>query len=408
MVRTARRIREVTVMPRSRSVAVFALLVAVVPVHGQQAPQQAAARTAATGQAVPPDHSHYVLHWAQLIDQYGFAQPMEAARILTPVDWKFDGVVAWGAAKGCPPDMVKSAGGAMSKDSLSGFAFFPGHTWQWFDDPRRQQMAARGAPGPSLQGGCAVEPLVGAVDYIRREILPKWRPKARVVATEPMPKLAQALQEQAQNANAAMLQNRMYTWVRVDAGRVKIAYEINGHPVEEWIMATVKAIARPGLGGSGNWYNVSASRLFAYRTPAGKLESEPALFATMLGSISTNPQWQAKETQVVQNAGRIEQKGAADRNKIRAGMQQAQGDASNERYQQISAAEDKQSEEFAQTQRGLEWYTDPTTHEKVEMSYGYRHTYTNGNGEYILNDDPNFNPSKYFNGTWTEMERNQQ
>jgi hypothetical protein len=89
-------------------------------------------------------------------------------------------------------------------------------------------------------------------------------------------------------------------------------------------------------------------------------------------------------------------------------MQQAQGDASNARYQQISAAEDKQSEEFAQTQRGLEYYTDPNTHEKVEMSYGYRHTYTNGNGEYILNDDPNFNPSKYFNGTWTEMERNQQ
>jgi hypothetical protein len=394
-------------MPRSLSVAVFALLVAVIPIRAQQT-SQAPPRAAAAGQAAPLDHAHYILHWAQLVDQYGFAQPMEAARILTPVDWKFDGVVAWGGANGCPPEMVKTAGGAMSKDSLSAFAFFPGHTWQWFDDPRRQQMAARGGSGPSIQRGCAVEPLVGAVDYIRREILPKWRPKGRVVATEPMPKLAQALQEQAQNTNAGLLQNRIYTWVRVDAGRVKIAYEINGHPVEEWIMATVQAIARPALGGgSGNWYTVSAGRLFAYRTPAGKLDSEPALFATMLGSIRNNPQWQVKETQVLQNTSRIERKGEADRNKIRAGMQQAEGDASNARYQQISAAEDKQSEEFAQTQRGLEYYTDPNTHEKVEMSYGYRHTYTNGNGEYILNDDPSFNPSKYFNGTWTEMERNQ-
>jgi hypothetical protein len=394
---------------RSHSVAALVLLAAVVPARAQQAAHQAAPQPAPQAAQQPLDHAHYVLHWAQLVDQYGFAQPMEAARILTPVDWKFEGVVAWGAANGCPPEMVKTAGSAMSKDTLSGFAFFPVHTWQWFDDPRQQQTAARGGSQPSIQRGCAAEPLVGAVDYIRRAILPKWRPNARVVATEPMPKLAQALTEQAQSAAAGMLQNHMYNWVRVDAGRVKIAYQINGHPVEEWIMATVLAIAKPGLGGGrGNWYNATASRVFAYRTPAGKLDSEPALFATMLGSIRSNPQWQAKMTQVLQNTGKIERKGAADRARIRAGMQQAQGDASNARYEQISAAEDKQSEEFAQTQRGLEWYTDPTTHEKVEMSYGYRHTYTNGNGEYILNDDPNFNPSKYFNGTWTPMERNQQ
>lgn len=395
-------------MSRPPFVTVIAFLAAALPARAQQAAHQTRPAPQSQAAAAPLDHAHYVLHWAQLIDQYGFARPMESARVLVPVDWSFQGVVAWGAAHGCPPEMVKSAGGAMSKDSLSGFAFFPTHTWQWSDDPRQQQLAAQGGAQPSMQRGCAVEPLVGAVDYIRRMILPRWRPKARVIATEPMPKLAQALQEEAQTASAPMLQNRMYNWVRVDAGRVKVAYEINGHPVEEWIMATVQAIARPGLGGRGNWYNATASRTFAYRTPAGKLDSEPALFGTILGSIHPNPEWQAKMTQVLQNTSNIDRKGELDRARIRAGVQQYQGDAANARYQQISAAEDKQSEEFAQTQRGLEWYTDPNTHEKVEMSYGYRHTYTNGNGEYILNDDPNFNPSKYFNGTWTEMERNQQ
>ena len=374
-------------------------MAAVVPARAQHAVHRPAPATQTTA-AEPLDKAHYILHWSQLIDQYGFAQPMEAARILTPVDWKFEGVVAWGAAKGCPPEMVKTAGGAMSKDTLSGFNFFPVHTWQWYDNPQQQQWAAHA-------GGCPTEPLIGAIDYIKRQVLPKWRPNARVVAAEPMPKLAQALQEQAQNQAAGLMQAHLYNWVRVDAGRVKIAYEINGHPVEEWIMATVQAISKPGFGNNGNWYNATANRVFAYRTPAGKLDSQPALFATMLGSIRSNPQWQAKMTQVLQNTTRIIQKGVADRNKIQSDMQQAQGDAANQRYQQISAAEDKQSEEFAQTQRGLEYYTDPNTHEKVEMSYGYRHTYTNGNGEYILNDDPNFNPSKYFNGTWTEMERNQ-
>ena len=387
-------------MSRSRWMAGFALLAAVVPAHAQQGVHKPAAATQ-TAAAEPLDKAHYALHWSQLIDQYGFAQPMEAARILTPVDWKFEGVVQWGPVHGCPPEMVKTAGGAMSKDSLTGFAFFPTHTWQWYDNPSQQQWAARA-------GGCPTEPLIGAVDYIRRQVLPKWRPKARVVTSEAMPKLAQALQEQAQNNAAGLLQARLYNWVRVDAGRVKIAYEINGHPVEEWIMATVQAISKPGMGSNGSWYNATAGRVFAYRTPAGKLDSQPTLFATMLGSIRSNPQWQAKMTQVLQNTTKTIQKGVADRIKIQQGMQQTQNEAANQRYQQISAAEDKQSEEFAQTQRGLEYYTDPNTYEKVEMSYGYRHTYTNGNGEYILNDDPNFNPSKYFNGTWTEMERNQQ
>lgn len=80
---------------RSHSVTVLALLASVLPARAQQAAHQAAQQPAQQATQQPLDHAHYVLHWAQLIDQYGFAQPMEAARILTPVDWKFEGVVAW-------------------------------------------------------------------------------------------------------------------------------------------------------------------------------------------------------------------------------------------------------------------------------------------------------------------------
>jgi hypothetical protein len=381
-------------------------LVASVSARAQQ-PAHSAPQARAQAAAAPLDPAHYALHWSKLIDQYGFAQPVEAARILTPVDWKWDGVVAWGGGQGCPPEMVKTAGNAYSTDSSSSFTFFPSHTWQWFDDPQKQQLAARSQGKPSLQLGCAIEPLVGAVDYIRRAILPTFRPRARIVTTESMPQLAQSLQAEAQTANAAGLQRRTVNWVRVDAGRVKLAYVVNGHQVEEWIMATVQVTAEPTMAGPNvNRYDATVSRIFAYRTPAGKLDAEPALFATMLGSIRGNPQWNSMVAGVKQNMGRIHQNGVAQRNKIKSDMENTQTNAINARYQQISDAENKQSEEFAQTQRGLEWYTDPNTHEKVEMSYGYRHSWTNGNGEYILNDDPNFNPGKAFNGTWTQLERN--
>jgi hypothetical protein len=394
-------------MSWSWSVVFVAVFAVVTPLAGQQSPGAATASRKPAAVNDAGSTKYFRLHWAQLVDQYGFARPMEVARLLVPVDWKFEGVVAWGAAKGCPPDMVKSAGSATSTDGLSAFSFLPSHTWQWWDDPRAQQRAASTGGQSSTQTGCAAAPLMGAVDYLRQSIIPQFRQGARVVATEPMPKLAQSLTSEAQTAAAGAIQARMETGVRVDAGRVKIAYEINGHPVEEWIMATVQVVAKPmGMGGqNGNWYNVSASRIFAYRTPAGKLDSEPALFGTILGSITNNPNWTAAATRIQMGTAKAEQKGTADRIRIRSDLANTQNNAINARYQQISESEDKQSEEFAQTQRGLQWYTDPNTHEKVEMSYGYRHSYTNGNGEYILNDDPNFNPGKYFNGTWTQLEQ---
>jgi len=390
----------------SRPVAILAVLVATLPVGAQQTPRTGATQPTKPAGGAPTDQAHYALHWAQLVDQYGFAQPMEVSRFLIPVDWNFSGVVNWTAGRGCPPNMVSIGGRASSADSTSGFLFFPSRQWQWFDDPQKQQLAARTGGQSSLQTGCPIAPLMGAVDYIRREVLPGYRPNARVVTTEPMPKLAQALQSEAQANAAGMIQQRLITWVRVDAGRVKIAYEINGRPVEEWIMATVKCVAKPGMR-TGLWYNLTASRVFAYRTPAGKLESQPALFGTILGSITNNPNWTAKETQMMQGATRTEQKGVADRNQIRAGMQANQTNAIIQHGRDISASEDQQAAEFAQTERGLQWYTDPNTHQQVEMTYGYRHSFTNGNGEYILNDDPNFNPSKVYSGTWTELEPQQ-
>jgi hypothetical protein len=43
----------------------------------------------------------------------------------------------------------------------------------------------------------------------------------------------------------------------------------------------------------------------------------------------------------------------------------------------------------------------------MELSAGYAHSWSNSNGTVILNDDPNFNPSRVYQGNWTQLERNQ-
>jgi len=39
-----------------------------------------------------------------------------------------------------------------------------------------------------------------------------------------------------------------------------------------------------------------------------------------------------------------------------------------------------------------------------ELSNQYDHAWLNGNNEYVMNDDPNFNPNGQLNGNWTSLQ----
>ena len=43
----------------------------------------------------------------------------------------------------------------------------------------------------------------------------------------------------------------------------------------------------------------------------------------------------------------------------------------------------------------------------MELSAGYRQAWSNGNGEYILSDDVNFDPSVSLHENWTQLNRTQ-
>ena len=91
---------------------------------------------------------------------------------------------------------------------------------------------------------------------------------------------------------------------------------------------------------------------------------------------------------------RIQQQTAQDINRIR-----------NETYQNQQRAQDAQHQQFSQYLRDVETYRNPDTGERVELSNQYGHAWTNGSGEYILSDSPNFNPDQHLNGSWTQMQQ---
>ena len=238
--------------------------------------------------------------------------------------------------------------------------------------------------------------VVSAADYIRRAIIPRYRPGARIIATESMPKFAAAATARLAPSAASMPR----TSVGVDAARIRIAYEIGGHPVEEWIMATVERIATamPGrnLGRPDDdirgpkrdtIYVVTARELCAYHAPAGDLDSLSPRIAVTVSSIRPDSQWLAAYTRTMHGIIRAaRQPEISDPGDPSAAARRAADDAIAASAPQGSTTQHPDFDEFAHAPNGLATYTDPTTHEPLEFDARYPHAYANGAGEYLLTD----------------------
>lgn len=355
---------------------------------------------------------YYRMHMAQIIDREGFGQPVEVARLLIPADWKFESSVKWVASPGCPANMVQIYARASSPDGLSGLDVFTPHAWQWNDDPMARQVAAQSQQ--SGAGGCSMSPPVSAVDFIRQAVIPKFRSGARIVSAEPLPRVSQAAQQNLQTQYASYVQAGLMTGMKADAGRVKVVSQVNGREVEEWISGTVLLTISRSMSATAamnggmaqvNAYSLVATDLVATRAPAGELESKAKLYGTIVASVRPNQQWSQAYQQVIANINGAAIQGAVDRSRIWTQHSNEMNQMITQNYQNQQAVQDRVAEGYDQSIRGVETFVDPSSRERVELSSGFQQAWSNGQGEYILSDDPNFNPSVTLRENWTEMQR---
>ena len=54
--------------------------------------------------------------------------------------------------------------------------------------------------------------------------------------------------------------------------------------------------------------------------------------------------------------------------------------------------------------RGVQTFRDPRTVSTMELSNQYGHAWLNGSNEYIMSEDPNFNPNGQLNGNWNQLQ----
>jgi hypothetical protein len=363
---------------------------------------------AASSSAQSSAQSHVLrMKMAVAIDQSGFERPMPSLSMLIPVDWQSQGATTWNIKDKC--NTIQTSLRTTGPDGRAVEAF-PAFSWVWADDPKPLQMTA----AQTAQYGtrpCDVAPPMSASDFLQRN-LRRYRPNAQLVGIEPAPKLLAVLQQQARQGEQSAVRYNLRQSIRPDAVKGRVRYSVNGQAMEEWIV--VATVITGTLGPSYNSRTMQMGQAYTYsciayvtgeRAPQGKLDASEKFFELVVGTSRWNPAWQAKVNGNAQAIQAIELKGVRDRSAIVTKNAEEIGNIRRQSYENTQRSQDQIYYQNSQNMRGVETYRNPATGETIDLSNQYGQAWVNNRGEYLLSDQPGFDPSVTFKEDWKPLEK---
>lgn len=334
------------------------------------------------------------------VDQQGIG--IEAFRMLVPEGWQAQGGVQWTMQTPAMPAII--AFQVTNPQGTAQLEFLPNQAFYY------SEAVLQMFPIGSRCNGLEVCPPMGAADYIQKIVIPRARQNCRnvrVVKTQPLPEIAQMLLS-AQPLPPQMQQ--LGIQLSGDAAKVSIEYQFNNVWIEEDIYAFVQATNTPiqTMYGTMNSVCWLTDYTFSFKAVKGQMKNFSVFFETMTKSFQVNPTWYSKYTQILQMlvANKIQQIHSIGQ------LSQYISQTSNEisdmimnSYNARQATYDRVFTKFDQYVRGVDEYHDPISQMKVELPSGCDRGWTNGLGEYIISDDPNFEPNIQSNIRWTPMKK---
>ena len=331
------------------------------------------------------------------VDQQGTG--IEAFSFLMPSDWKFEGGMQWILDNPAMPSVT--AFRVLNPKGDEQFEVFPNHCFFWSTNLQLLRMFP---PGSKYFGSIVKRP-VSAQNALRNIILSEQRngfSDMKVIKDESVPELPKALGagKQAQGIGTS----------GATGAKLRVIYTKDGITMEEEFYAVVESFSFPVQSMYGTSYNTIwyIDYIFSFKAEKGKLESNTKIFQTITSSFKINPHWYAKYNNVIeymaqQKISQIKSVGEFSRMLSRMSDQ-----VSEEKMQQFKArgdVYDEVSQKFSDNTLGIDRYINPHEEKEVELPSGYNHAWCNNNGEYILSDDPNFNPNEGSNLHWESMNR---
>jgi hypothetical protein len=360
-----------------------------------------AASSAAAAAPNASDH-YFLMKQVKIIDQ-GLGNGRPAYDLMIPTTWEFKGWVNVGVAEGgCFADWFSVVGDAKSADNAIELQILPQYTWQYVDDPAAQrtlqqenQKAARVGMKP-----CPVRMPVHAADFLRQDLLEKYRKGKPIVSIEPFPELNQfARHRLGLPPDGTGNPGGIHT----EAARARLAFDDEkGNAVEEWVTAVI--VVRALQSGRGVAYDWHAINIMNLRTPKGQLDANDKLFKLIASTIHPEPEWQTWSNGVIAGMYRKKQEEEAKQSAIIAAFQQHVADTING----VVANQQRGSYNAAVGQdqliRGVQTFRDPSSGATYELSNQYDHAWLDGSNQYVMSDDPNFNPNGKVSGNWTSLQ----
>ena len=355
---------------------------------------------------------YFLMKQVQLIDQHAdWGKP--AYHLMIPTTWQFKGWVNSGVMKGqgvieggCFADFFEVFGYAKSADNAIELQLIPQFTWQYIDDPAGQrQMQAQNLRDAQVGlKPCPVRAPVPAAEFLRQDLIAKYRKGKTVVSIDPFPELDQLVRYQMGLPPPGAGGDTR--GIRTDAARARLAYDDDkGKPVEEWIAAATVVRAIPA-GGRATGYDWHAVKVMYFRTPKGQLDSNDRLFKLIASTVHPDPEWRKWSNGIINGMYRKKQEELAKQAAIVAAFQQHVADTIMGVTARQQAGSMQSAYGVSQGIRGVQTFRDPSTGATFELSNQHDQAWLDkgGSNQYVMSDDPNFNPNGNLRGDWTQLQ----
>ncbi|MDR3678174.1 MAG: cysteine rich repeat-containing protein [Acidobacteriota bacterium] len=349
--------------------------------------------------------SYLVLKKAQIKVKYD--DPNEelspAIEMLIPSTWDFQGAIhMYGGKTGCFSESFSVFWEAKSPDSLTKFQGIPNYAWQYSDDPQELHNLTdpnrRTHTGNKTNVLCAVAKPLNAEQYFRQMVLNDLKPAMTVVSIEPF----SALEQLVRQRNGLPPADSGNGGARIDAIRVRLAYQKDNQPMELWYsLALVTQTYRVGR---GFLYDLHAVGQVALGAPMGKLDGNEKLFKVVMSSIQPTPRYAAYTNKWIANFYQIQANKEAKMDQIQADLDKTITETYLHMSNNAQRVSDIGFHATDQNLRDVQTYRDPSTGRTFELSNQYGHAWLNGANQYVMSDDPNFNPNANLSGNWTQLQ----
>jgi hypothetical protein len=256
-------------------------------------------------------------------------------------------------------------------------------------------------PVGSRQFGAEVRPPVSIQQAMQELVLPRFRSQAQnlqILGFEVLPDLPRLAKSEAPLSGGM-----------AEGGKVRIRYTWQNAQYEEDIYGVVEVFRAPvpGMFGATEILIWFVDFLFLFRSAAGRLEAAADLFSAMIRSFQLNPQWYAAYKAIVQSLAQQQIQRIRHIGQIGQLLAQTGSEIREQNLRDFYARQetyDRLSTDWSRAIRDVDGFLDPHRQQVVELPSGYGHAWANDLGEYILTEDPNFNPNLNSNLHWEPMQ----